>query len=80
MQAEPISIIDFINRNNRTFTIPVYQRNYSWDTKNCEKLFEDALRAYDSNKEHYFGNVVYYEINKKSASGYYEYALIDGQQ
>lgn len=80
MQAEPISIIDFINRNNRTFTIPVYQRNYSWDAKNCEKLFEDALRAYDTNKEHYFGNVVYYEINKKSASGYYEYALIDGQQ
>ncbi len=80
MVSETISIIDFISRRNLTFTIPVYQRNYSWSTENCEKMFEDLIRAYESGREHYFGNIVYYVIDNKLASNYSNLALIDGQQ
>ena len=58
----------------------IYQRNYSWDKDNCEKLFSDLLDSLDSGKKHYFGNIVYYAISTDFASGYSELALIDGQQ
>ena len=34
-------INDFINKNLRQYTIPVYQRNYEWSSEQCEKLFGD---------------------------------------
>ena len=34
-------INDFINKNLRQYSIPVYQRNYEWSAEQCEKLFED---------------------------------------
>ena len=80
MKVQDLPVIDFINSTNRTFIIPVYQRNYSWNTKNCKKLFDDALDAYRNGKEHYFGNVVYYSIDVDVASAYFRLALIDGQQ
>ena len=73
-------ILDFINVTNRAFIIPVYQRNYSWKTEHCEKLFEDLLDSLKTGKHHYFGNVVYYSSFVDNATGYTEIALIDGQQ
>ena len=36
-------INDFIDKNLRQYSIPVYQRNYEWSAEQCEKLFEDIL-------------------------------------
>lgn len=80
MIAATPSILEFINNANRTFVIPVYQRNYSWKVENCEKLFDDLLHSTKTSKNHYFGNVVYYPVWADYASGYAELALIDGQQ
>lgn len=80
MKVQDIPVIEFINNANRTFVIPVYQRNYSWNVKNCDKLFEDAVDAYRNGKDHYFGNVVYYSIDADMANAYFRLALIDGQQ
>lgn len=80
MDSQVRSILEFISATKRTFIIPVYQRNYSWDKDNCEKLFSDLIDSLESGKKHYFGNIVYYAISTDFASGYSELALIDGQQ
>ncbi len=80
MDSSATPIIKFIRNVDRTFMIPVYQRNYSWSIDNCDQLFEDLLRAENDNKNHYFGNIVYYVTNYDTIHNYEELALIDGQQ
>lgn len=78
--TQPDSITKFIKSNELTFEIPVYQRNYVWNIKDCEKLFDDILAGIKNNRRHYFGNIVYYEADKDPFTGYTRYVLIDGQQ
>ncbi|MBQ9017681.1 DUF4357 domain-containing protein [Candidatus Saccharibacteria bacterium] len=80
MKPDATSILSFINSADKTFVIPVYQRNYSWRAEECEKLFEDLLESLKTNKRHYFGNIVYYVLDSVIWQGYSELALIDGQQ
>lgn len=80
MDSSATPIIKFIRNVDRTFMIPVYQRNYSWNTNNCDQLFEDLIRADRDNKNHYFGNIVYYVTSYDTIHNYEELALIDGQQ
>ena len=80
MKPDATSILSFINSADKTFVIPVYQRNYSWSTTECTKLYEDLLESLRTGKRHYFGNIVYYALDSVLWSGYSELALIDGQQ
>lgn len=80
MKPDATSILSFINSADKTFVIPVYQRNYSWRAEECEKLFEDLVDSLKTNKRHYFGNIVYYVLDSIVWQGYSELALIDGQQ
>lgn len=62
------------------FIIPEYQRPYSWEEDQCETLWEDILKTFDSGEdndmpEYFLGSIVtYQEENKK------ELSVIDGQQ
>lgn len=78
--SQPDSITKFIKSNELTFVIPVYQRNYVWKIDDCEKLFEDVIEGIQSGKNHYFGNLVYYQDGHDPFSGFTRYVLIDGQQ
>lgn len=78
--TQPNPITEFLSSTERTFEIPVYQRNYDWDIENCEKLFEDVLEGIRSKRKHYFGNIVYYEAARDPFSAYTRFMLIDGQQ
>ena len=62
------------------FCIPVFQRNYTWNEKNCERLFDD-IEALTTNKSktHFIGSFVYKFI-KFEETQYNQYILIDGQQ
>lgn len=41
------------------FIIPVYQRNYSWLTENCNQLFNDLVDLVHSGRPtHFFGSIV----------------------
>ena len=72
-------IQDVIEKNKRVFKIPVYQRNYDWNNVQCEKLYDDVLIAFDKDKKHFVGSVVY--IKGEHVSSRLEEALIiDGQQ
>ena len=81
MEAKQKQIVEFISTTNTQFTIPVYQRNYDWEEKQCSKLLEDILNVAINNniKSHFIGSIVYlhegvYTVGKK------EFSIIDGQQ
>ena len=81
MKASERKIKDLFSETNTFFSIPVYQRDYNWQEKQCKQLFKDILTA-GENKEissHFIGSIVYihegvYEIGEK------EFSVIDGQQ
>ena len=77
MHADDTSVGDFIS-DKKTFVIPVYQRNYDWKTKNCERLFDDVKFIAKNGDEHFIGTFVYQQ--KSVAGTFQEYVIIDGQQ
>ena len=79
MRAQETKILNFIEGNNKVFIIPPFQRNYSWSNSQCEELFDDIIRAIEKDKNHYIGNIVYYE-GKNTNPTYSENILVDGQQ
>ena len=71
-------INDFIEPNKKQYIIPVYQRNYEWSREQCVKLFEDIVQAYQKDKLHFCGSIVYAPLNSKHNIDYY--VIVDGQQ
>lgn len=71
-------INDFIDKNLRQYSIPVYQRNYEWSGEQCEKLFEDIIQAHKLDRYHFTGSVVYELLKTENKIDYY--VIIDGQQ
>lgn len=66
------------------YVVPVYQRNYTWDTKNVfqllndiHSLLEDVVRNKNKDAYHFIGSIV----NLRRGDGiFYEREIIDGQQ
>lgn len=71
-------INDFIDKNLRQYSIPVYQRNYEWSVEQCEKLFEDIVQAHKLDRYHFTGSVIYSLLKTENKIDYY--VIIDGQQ
>ena len=63
--------------DDAVFTIPEYQRAYSWGTENCDKLWQDIndFVASDSKDRYFFGTII---VNCQNDDT--KYGLIDGQQ
>lgn len=64
------------------FSIPIYQRNYSWTESQCKQLWDDILRA-GSNKQinaHFIGSIVYIERALSTVTIQESLLVIDGQQ
>lgn len=59
------------------FTIPEYQRAYSWGIENCDKLWQDIVGFVESESKdrYFFGTII---INCQDNDT--KYGLIDGQQ
>ena len=67
---------------DRTFEIPVYQRNYSWEEKQCDDLWND-LYYLKQGKKHYYGTILIKSVDKTKDHGlksFEVFELIDGQQ
>ncbi len=67
---------------DRTFEIPVYQRNYSWEKKQCEDLWND-LYYLKQGRKHYYGTILIKNADKTKDHGlksFEVFELIDGQQ
>lgn len=67
---------------DRVFEVPVYQRNYSWEEKQCDDLWNDLLYL-KNGKKHYFGTILIKKSDKLKQHGLKDFEifeLIDGQQ
>lgn len=81
MKANATRLLEFMN-NASQFIIPIYQRNYSWDTTKCLQLWKDIWRAGedDAISGHFLGSIVYVEEDLGTVSLKSPLLVIDGQQ
>ena len=78
MNAQENKLVRFLEGHDKTFVIPVYQRNYDWKKDNCIRLIDDLKElAITNRKSHFFGSLVV--IYNDDGEGQ-EYIIIDGQQ
>ncbi len=74
LNAESSSFAKLMANGNR-YRVPLYQRDYSWDTDNWEELWADILEVYEKRSSiHYLGSIVVQHEGEKA------YQIIDGQQ
>ena len=81
MKANATKLLGFLHKASQ-FVIPIYQRNYSWDEKQCQQLWEDILRV-GSNSDigvHFIGSIVYVEGGQSQVTLQAPLLVIDGQQ
>lgn len=72
VSQEPINITDILK--DKSFKVPLYQREYSWNLEQVSDLFYDINSTYDD-EGHFLGSLLLY---KESPSGKME--IVDGQQ
>ncbi len=83
MKATQSTINDFFALTGTIFSIPVYQRNYTWEEENCEKLLQDIVSISQNKKTHFMGSITYilHLIDEEnSLRQLQEFVIIDGQQ
>ncbi|GHR32145.1 hypothetical protein JP0095_13980 [Helicobacter pylori] len=83
MRATESTINDFFALTGTVFSIPVYQRNYTWEEENCEKLLQDIVSISQNKKTHFMGSITYILHlidDEKSLRQLQEFVIIDGQQ
>ncbi|WP_187928707.1 DUF262 domain-containing protein [Helicobacter pylori] len=83
MIVKESTINDFFALTGTIFSIPVYQRNYTWEEENCEKLLQDIINISQNKKTHFMGSITYILHlidDEKSLRKLQEFVIIDGQQ
>ena len=78
MNAFKSNIFEYMN-GTRQYSIPIYQRVYSWGTEQCQRLWLDVVSMQKENRVgHFVGSIV--RIDEVSAAGFPKAQIIDGQQ
>ncbi|WP_121080491.1 DUF262 domain-containing protein [Helicobacter pylori] len=83
MKAIQSTVNDFFALTSTIFSIPVYQRNYTWEEENCEKLLQDIVGISQNKKTHFMGSITYILHlidDEKNLRKLQEFVIIDGQQ
>lgn len=79
MDADKSNIYKLLN-GDKQYLVPVYQRLYSWEQTQCERLWMDILEMQKEEKEgHFLGSIVCI-AEKTAPTGVQKYMVIDGQQ
>lgn len=81
MKAKEANLLRFLH-GAKQFIIPIYQRTYSWQLKQCKQLLKDiiGINADDNRPGHFIGSVVYFEQDIHTVSEVPQLLVIDGQQ
>src|ERR1022692_803443 len=81
MKATEANLLEFIKKSP-PFTIPIYQRTYSWTERECRQLWADIMRTGSDNdvSAHFVGSVVYIEKGLYQVTSQSPLLVIDGQQ
>ncbi|GHR54575.1 DUF262 and DUF1524 domain-containing protein [Helicobacter pylori] len=62
MEADATTLLKFIKDNQKNqLVIPIYQRVYSWEKKQCKELWDDIIKIGGDDKmdEHFIGSILY---------------------
>lgn len=73
LDTSTVSLSDIIG-NGKTYTVPPYQRDYSWKKDHWEDLWNDIIAINETGNVHYMGSIVLQNMGDK------KYHVIDGQQ
>ena len=81
MKATEANLLAFLRKSTQ-FSIPIYQRTYSWTERECRQLWDDILRTGRNNAipAHFTGSIVYIQESLYQVSGHSPLLVIDGQQ
>ena len=80
MKATEANLLEFIKKSNQ-FSIPIYQRIYSWTENECERLWDDIMTTGSRNvPSHFIGSIMYIEKGLYHVSNSEPLLVIDGQQ
>ena len=60
--------------NGKSYSVPAYQRDYSWKEEHWEDLWEDLITIETNREDHYMGAIVLESGERK------QFRVIDGQQ
>lgn len=81
MEANKKYIFQMLNGDYKQFIVPVYQRNYDWDKKNCNQILNNLLKLIEEFKKYPEKEITYFLGCIVSFGGLNErYDIIDGQQ
>lgn len=80
MKASETSLQKIIEGTNQ-YVVPLYQRTYSWDTKEWSVLWNDIAELYkeETPRKHFIGSIVTMPT-QSVPEGVAKFLLIDGQQ
>ncbi len=73
LDTSTVSLSDVIG-NGKTYIVPPYQRDYSWEKDQWEDLWNDIMNIHQTQNVHYMGSIVLQDMGDK------KYHVIDGQQ
>ena len=81
MKATETKLLEFL-RKSPQFSIPIYQRTYSWTESQCRQLWDDIIRTggNDEISAHFIGSIVYIQQGLYQVSSGSPLLVIDGQQ
>ncbi len=80
MKASGTQLFNLL-QGQQHFMIPLFQRTYSWNRKNCESLWKDIVEVYEGRMEeqHFLGSIVT-KSQDATPEGVSPFLVIDGQQ
>ena len=79
IESPKITSLANVLGDNTIYNIPPFQRNYSWEEKNCKELYEDIVNNCKKNKAYFIGMFMYYNEGPYTGNEHSN-VLIDGQQ
>ena len=77
MQTGQDSFLGFLGASGVRFSIPLYQRVYSWTPRQCQELWTDIMRAGAAGRSHFMSMVLFTQSGQDGAR---VLDIIDGQQ
>jgi uncharacterized protein with ParB-like and HNH nuclease domain len=65
LDTSTVSLSDIIG-NGKTYTVPPYQRDYSWKKDQWEDLWNDIIVISETGNVHYMGSIVLQNMGTKN--------------
>lgn len=77
--------LETLLEGKKQYQVPLYQRVYTWDKKDRDRLWDDIIELVEARREdksttHFIGSIVLAESPDNAAARMQRYLVVDGQQ